>query len=177
MSTEGETLQFSVLPYRCSICPPLVMGQMSIFGKFQDTERFLIPCPHHVWSWLPPSSETCKYATALSTQKNLERFSTYWYAPFCCVFLGCCAAKFGSSGGTYELPCILKGIQLCVRTQWEEIYFIFLSTVVKWKLYHKKKRWSLKTMNIQHYFMINIFGSIAGKSESIMLPVHIVCSE
>jgi len=31
--------------------------------------------------------------------------STYWYAPFCCVCLGCCAADFGSSGGTYELPC------------------------------------------------------------------------
>jgi hypothetical protein len=46
MSTEGETLQVSVLPYRCSI------------------------------------------------------------APFCCVCLGCCAAEFGSSGGTYELPCI-----------------------------------------------------------------------
>ena len=30
MSTEGETLQFSVLPYRCSICPPLVTRQMSI---------------------------------------------------------------------------------------------------------------------------------------------------
>jgi hypothetical protein len=46
MSTERETLQVSVLPYRCSI------------------------------------------------------------APFCCVCLGCCAAEFGSSGGTYELPCI-----------------------------------------------------------------------
>ena len=30
MSTEGETLQVSVLPYRCSICPLLVMRQMSI---------------------------------------------------------------------------------------------------------------------------------------------------
>ena len=29
MSTEGETLQFSVLPYRCSICPRLVTRQMS----------------------------------------------------------------------------------------------------------------------------------------------------
>ena len=45
MSTEGETLQVSVLPYRRSVCP------------------------------------------------------------FCCVCLGCCAAEFGSSGGTYELPC------------------------------------------------------------------------
>jgi hypothetical protein len=41
------------------------------FGKFQDTERFLIPCPHPVSSRLPPSGETCKYATAPSTQKNL----------------------------------------------------------------------------------------------------------
>ena len=24
MSTEGKALQFSVLPYRCSICPPLM---------------------------------------------------------------------------------------------------------------------------------------------------------
>ena len=30
MSTEGETLQVSVLPYRCSICAPLVTRQMSI---------------------------------------------------------------------------------------------------------------------------------------------------
>ena len=29
MSTEGETLQVSVLPYRCSICPPLVTRLMS----------------------------------------------------------------------------------------------------------------------------------------------------
>ena len=43
---------------------------------------------------------------APSTQKNLERFSTYGHAPFCCVCLGCCAAEFGNSGGTYELPCI-----------------------------------------------------------------------
>jgi hypothetical protein len=77
MSTEGETLQVSVLPYRCSKYPPLVKRQMLNFGKFQDTDRFLIPCPRHVSSRLPPSGETCKYATAPSTQKNLERFSTY----------------------------------------------------------------------------------------------------
>jgi hypothetical protein len=47
MSTEGEKLQLSVLPYRCSMCP------------------------------------------------------------FCFVCFGCCAAEFGSSGGTYELPCII----------------------------------------------------------------------
>jgi hypothetical protein len=54
MSTEGETLQVSVLPYRCSICPPLVTRQTSNFGKFQDTDRLLIPCPRHVSSRLPP---------------------------------------------------------------------------------------------------------------------------
>ena len=74
MSTEGEILQFSVLPYRCSICPPLVTRQMSTFGKcgkFQDTERFLIPCPRHVSSRLPPSGEICKYAKAPSTKKKI----------------------------------------------------------------------------------------------------------
>jgi hypothetical protein len=38
---------------------------------------------------------------------NLERFYTYWYAPFCCVCLDCCCPEFGSSWGTYELPCSL----------------------------------------------------------------------
>ena len=45
---------------------------------------------------------TCKYAKAPSTKKNFEIFSTYWYAPFCRVCLGCCAVEFGSFGGTYE---------------------------------------------------------------------------
>ena len=34
-------------------------------------------------------------------QKNLESFSTYWYAPFFRVCLGCCAVDFGNPGGTY----------------------------------------------------------------------------
>jgi len=69
MSTEGETLQVTVLPYSCSVCPPLVTRQMSIFGKFQGTERFLIPCPRHVSSQLPTSGENCKYATVPITKK------------------------------------------------------------------------------------------------------------
>jgi hypothetical protein len=96
-----------------SFCPTLQMLDMSTLGdaadvkfgnfcKFQDTERFLIPCPRHVSSRLPPSDKTFKYAAAPIHKKNLERFSTYLYAPFCCVCLGCCAAEFGSSGGTYE---------------------------------------------------------------------------
>ena len=41
-----------------------------IFGKFQYTERFLIPCPRHVLSRLPPSGETCKFAMASITHKK-----------------------------------------------------------------------------------------------------------
>jgi hypothetical protein len=126
MWTEEETLEVSVLPYRCSICPLLVNPDKCFlqtldrlgrsprpacsfrsaqaatlvefhvpltncfvhmwrcvlhgpkpplhghnwlsFGKFQDTERFLIPCPRHVSSRLPPSGATCKYATVLPKQ-------------------------------------------------------------------------------------------------------------
>jgi hypothetical protein len=78
ISTEGETLQFSVLPYRCSICPPLVTQQMAqlTFGKFQDTERFLISCPRHVSSRLSPGSETWKYATAPSPPPPKKKHHT-----------------------------------------------------------------------------------------------------
>jgi hypothetical protein len=46
MSTEGETLQVSVLPYKCSICPPLVTRQMSnltILANFKTQNGFLFP--------------------------------------------------------------------------------------------------------------------------------------
>jgi len=42
------------------------------FGKFQDTERFLIHCARHFSSRLPPSGGTCKYAKAPSTKKTLR---------------------------------------------------------------------------------------------------------
>jgi hypothetical protein len=86
--------------------PPLQLHNWLSFGILQDTERFLIPWPRHISSRLPPRDETCKYTTAPITPKNFERFSTYWYAPFCCVCLGCCAAEFGISGGNFELPSI-----------------------------------------------------------------------
>jgi hypothetical protein len=37
MLTDGEILQFSVLPYRCSICPPLVTRQMSNLAILADS--------------------------------------------------------------------------------------------------------------------------------------------
>jgi hypothetical protein len=98
------------------------------FVKFRYTEFFLIPCPCHVMSWLPPSSETCKYSTVPSTQKNFERFSTYWYAPFCCVCLGCCEANFRSSRESYELPCIYH---LFPPTCFSVCYIIFREVTLK----------------------------------------------
>jgi hypothetical protein len=76
--------------------PPLHFHNWLSFGKFQDTKSFLIPCSRHVLSRLPPSGETCKYAMARITPTNLERFSTYWRAPFCCLslLLRCRVRKF-----------------------------------------------------------------------------------
>jgi hypothetical protein len=74
MLTEGEILQFSVLPYSCSICPPFVTRQMSNLAILADSKTqkgFLIRCRRHVSSRLPPSGENCKCAMAPSTQKKL----------------------------------------------------------------------------------------------------------
>jgi hypothetical protein len=58
------------------------------------------------------------------TQTNLESISAYWYAPFCCVYLGCRAVKFRISGGTYELPCLFPSTFI-----WDVLY------AVVWFLY------------------------------------------
>ena len=47
-------------------------SQLTQFGKFQNTERFLIHCARHFLSRLPPSGGTCKYAKAPSTKKTLR---------------------------------------------------------------------------------------------------------
>jgi len=112
-SAQAATLlEFHVPFTNCFVCrwfcvvndpkPPLHRHNWLSFGIFQDTEHFLIHCECHFSSRLPPSGGTCKYTKAPSTKKNLERFSIYWYAPFCRVCLGCCAVEFGNPGGTYE---------------------------------------------------------------------------
>jgi hypothetical protein len=64
-----------------NFCPTLQVLDMSTLGdaadvkfgnsgKFQDTERFFIPCPRHVSSRLPPSDKTWKYATGPITKKK-----------------------------------------------------------------------------------------------------------
>jgi hypothetical protein len=46
MSTEGETLQVSVLPYRCSICAPLVTRQV---GQKLGVPLPLLTCSPSAW--------------------------------------------------------------------------------------------------------------------------------
>ena len=50
--------------------PPLHSQIWLSFGKFQETERFLIHCGRHFSSRLPPSGGTWKYAKAPSTKKT-----------------------------------------------------------------------------------------------------------
>ena len=50
--------------------PPLHSHNWLSFGKFQDTERFLIHCECHFSSRLPPSDGTWNYAKAPSTKKT-----------------------------------------------------------------------------------------------------------
>jgi hypothetical protein len=51
-------------------------------GKFQDIEFFLISCPHHDSSRLPSRGETCKYATAPTTQNKLGDIRYLLICPF-----------------------------------------------------------------------------------------------
>jgi len=115
MSTEGELLHFSVLPYRFSICPPLVTRQMSNLAiladsKTQNASLFLVHAMFRHDCPLTAKLASTQWNLANKKKKNLERFCTYWNVPFCCVCLGCCAAELGSSSGTYELPCTIKNI-------------------------------------------------------------------
>ena len=43
MSTEGERLQVSVLPYRCSIFSPLVTGRCQFLANPKTQNTFLFP--------------------------------------------------------------------------------------------------------------------------------------
>ena len=109
MSTKGATLQVSVLPYRCSICPHLVTRQMSnlaILAISNIQNAFLFPV-HAMFSYdCPLVVKPASTPQRPVHKKNLGRFSAYWYAPFCCACLGCCTAVFWISGRTYELTCV-----------------------------------------------------------------------
>jgi hypothetical protein len=116
---QAATLpEFHIPPTKCFVrrwfCvvhglkPPLHHHNLLSFGKFQDTERFLIPCPCHVSSQLPPSGEICKYTMVSRTQKKFfERFSIYWYSPLRHDHPGSCSVEVRNPRGAYELPCII----------------------------------------------------------------------
>ena len=77
--TGGHSAGIHVPFTNCFVCrwfcvvhdpkPPLHSHNWLSFGKFQDTERFLIHCERHFSSRLPPSGGTWKYAKAPSTKK------------------------------------------------------------------------------------------------------------
>jgi hypothetical protein len=72
---------------------------------------------------------------AVSTPWRLLPKQT-WYAPFCCVCLGCCAAEFENSGGTYVLPCIREQMHIYfVYSKFITIYkFTVLISLIHWQL-------------------------------------------
>ena len=60
----GGSVWYMIRNLRCTVTIGLS------FGKFQDTERFLIHCERHFPSRLPPSGGTWKYAKALVQKKT-----------------------------------------------------------------------------------------------------------
>jgi hypothetical protein len=116
-SAQASTLlEFHVPPTNCFVrrwfCvvhgpKPPVHGQNWLrFATFQETECFLFPVHATFRHGCSLAVKPAGTSRRLVQRKIVERFSTCWYAPVCYVYLGCCAAEFGSSGGTYELPCI-----------------------------------------------------------------------
>ena len=81
--------------------PPFHRHNRLSFGKFQDTERFLIHCARHFSSRLSLAVEPASTTRPL-VQKKLREILYLLICSFLRVCLGCCAVEFGSSGGTYE---------------------------------------------------------------------------
>jgi hypothetical protein len=52
----------------------------SVLVNSKTQNAFLSLVLAHVLSWLPPSSEICKFTMVSIIHTNLERFSTYWNA-------------------------------------------------------------------------------------------------
>jgi hypothetical protein len=115
LTSEGSWQKFLWFCVVIGPKPPLHRQNWLSFGKFQNAETFLVLCPRHVFSRLPPSSKTWKYTMVRITHTDMERFFTHWYDPFCYVSVGCCATKLGNSGGTYELSCMVILAHACYR--------------------------------------------------------------
>ena len=83
---NGTWIPAEWLPVRCETNRQPLSHNWLSFGKFQDTERFLIRCERHYSSRLPPSGGTWKYAKARSTKKKNLREILYLLI---CSFLPC----------------------------------------------------------------------------------------
>ena len=73
MSTEGETFQVSVLPYRCSICPPLVMRQMWILYSSSCHTRYLWVAGTWLQDWHLPHHQGCTYRAPVNRTETVIR--------------------------------------------------------------------------------------------------------
>jgi hypothetical protein len=80
MSTEGEALQVSVPPYRCSICPPLVTRQMSILWSGSCHTRW------NIWLSIAATASTI---LRRSCGKSRQIGGTYTRAPYVTWFTVC----------------------------------------------------------------------------------------
>jgi hypothetical protein len=96
----GGSARYTVRNLRCTVTIDSVLENCKTEDSFLSSVYAMFRHDS------PPAVKPASTPRRLLPPKNLERFSTSWYAPFCCVCLGCCAADFGSSGGTYELSCI-----------------------------------------------------------------------
>jgi hypothetical protein len=93
------TVWYKVRNVHCTVTISSVLAN-------SKTERFLIPCHAMFRHVCPLAVKPASTPRCLVHKRKLGEIPTYWYAAFCYVCLGCCAAEFGISGGTYELLCI-----------------------------------------------------------------------
>ena len=93
---NGTWIPAEWLPVRCEI---VTIDSILANSKTQNT--FLLTVNAMFLHDYPLAVEPGSTPRPLVQKKILERFSTYWYGPFCRVFLGCCAVEFGNPGGTY----------------------------------------------------------------------------
>jgi len=89
------------------------MSNLAILASSKTQSASLFPVHATFRHDCPLAVKPASRPRRLVHKKILERFSTYWCAAFYCVCLGCCAANFGNSGGTYKLPCIITVIHKC----------------------------------------------------------------
>jgi len=92
----GGSVWYIIRNLRCTVTIDLVLANSKTQNAFLFTMNAIF---RHDY---PLVVEPASTPRPLVQKKNLERFSTYWYAPFCRVCLGCCAVEFGNPRGTYE---------------------------------------------------------------------------